>query len=60
MENDKLIELSETGIPWVAVNEKDSKDYKTFLCLTSAIREVEHLQEKGEKYKLIPTSYERD
>jgi hypothetical protein len=58
MKNEILRQLSDTGFPWVAINEKDSKDYKTFLCLSSAIREIEHLKGKGKDYKLIPTEEE--
>jgi hypothetical protein len=55
MKTEKLAKLYNEGFPWVAVNENNSKDYRTFLCLASAIREMEHLEENGEKYKLIPT-----
>lgn len=55
MKNETLKHLYECGFPWVAFNEQDSKDYKTFLCLPSAIRELEYLKDKGREYTLIPT-----
>jgi hypothetical protein len=60
MKTEKLEELYKNGFPWIAVNENNSKEYKTFLCLPSAIREMEHLEESGEKYKLIPTENKND
>jgi hypothetical protein len=58
MKNETLRELNKCGFPWVAFNEKDSKDYKTFLCLSSAIREIEHLKGIGKEYKIVPTEDE--
>ena len=55
MKNEKLRKLFKNGFPWVVVNKQDSKDYQTFLCLPSAIREIEHLNESETRYIIIPT-----
>ncbi len=54
MKTEKINKLYNNDFPWVAVNEKNDKDIKTFLCFQSAITEIEHLREIGEIYKLIP------
>jgi hypothetical protein len=55
MKNEKLQKLFKNGFPWVIVNKQDSKDYKTFLCLPSAIREIEHLNASKMNYVILPT-----
>ncbi len=55
MTNDELQRINNIGFPWIIVNKTDSNDYLTFLCLPSAIREKEFLEEQGENYEIINT-----